>query len=185
MKITITSDLYQKCEECSQNRWSNKKKGQFGRGLINKKEDPCRAERVGLLGEAALAQYINRKVDYKYKEGGSPFDFHLNNLTIDIKTAAKSYGCGLIRAKTVNNTVIELKSDLYVFAFLESEDKEKKEATVILRGWLKREEIEKCNIVPARIGDHLNYEARYEDLRPIEELPKARKETFGEAKNCS
>jgi len=178
LKIPIPSDLYEKCEECSKNRWSNSKKGQFGRGLINNSDDPCRAERVGLLGEAALAQFINRKVDYKYKEGGNPFDFSLNNLTIDIKTAAKNYGCGLIRAKTPNLTVIELKSDVYVFAYLEAENRDEQTAVVVLKGWLEKESIEKCDIVPARIGRHFNYQIKYEELKPIEELRKIRKDNF-------
>lgn len=179
MKIQIPPSLYQKCEECSQNRWSNKKKGQFGRGLINNKEDPCRAERVGLLGEAALAQFIDRKVDYDYKEGGNPIDFQLNCCKIELKTAAKNYGCGLIRAKTANNTVIELKSDVYVFGYIETENRESREASVVLKGWLTKNEIlRKCKIVPARIGNHYNYQIEYETLRPIEELPKIRKDSI-------
>lgn len=183
MKISIPFDLYQKCHECSQNRWSNKKKGQFGRGLINNVDDPCKAERIGLLGEAALAQFINRKADYEYKEGGNPFDFQLNNLTIDIKTAAKNYGCGLIRAKTQNHTVIELKSNVYVFAYLEMENRTEQTAIVVMKGWLDKENIEKCDIVPARIGMHFNYQIKYEKLREIEELRKIRKDNFGKTES--
>lgn len=172
MKIEIPPALYQICESCSQNRWSNKKKGVYGRGLINNVDDPCRAERVGLLGEAALAQYINRKVDYKYKEGGNPFDFSLNNCKIDIKTAAKSYGCGLIRAKNQYGKSIELTSDIYAFGYIEKDNRKDKEATVILKGWLQKAEIEKCPIVPARIGSHYNYQIEYGQLKPIEELRK-------------
>ena len=175
MKIIISSELYQKCDTCSQNRWSNKKKGFFGRGLINSQDDPCKVERIGLLGEAALSQFIDRKVDFEYKEGGTPSDFKFNNYSLDIKTAARNYGCGLIRAKTESNYVISLKSDIYVFAFLESETRQKNEAVVVLAGWLTKEDIEKCKIVPARIGKHYNYEARYEILKDIAELRKIRK----------
>ena len=175
MQILISPHLYIKIEECSANRWSNKKKGQFGRGLINNKEDPCKAERIGLLGEAALSEFINRKVDYEYKEGGSPFDFRLNNLKLDIKTAARNYGTGLIRAKSDKGFVIELQSDVYVFACVEEDDRENKKAIVILKGWLTKEEIEKCQIVPAKIGKHLNYECPHDKLNPIEDLKKHRK----------
>jgi hypothetical protein len=128
-----------------------------------------------LLGEAALAKFIDRKVDYEYKEGGVAFDFRLNNLKIDIKTAAKSYNCGLIRAQTPTKVPVSLKSDVYVFAYIGEEDRENKKATVILKGWVTKEEIEACQIVPAKIGKHYNYQIPYEKLRPIEELRRARK----------
>ncbi len=176
MKIEISPLLYQKCESCSQNRWSNKKKGTYGRGLINNVDDPCRAERVGLLGEAALAQFINRKVDYDYKEGGNPFDFSLNKWKIDIKTAAKNYGCGLIRAQNQNKKPIELVADIFVFACLEKDDRQNKEATVILKGWLAKADVEKCPIVPARIGRHYNYQVNHEQLKSINILKSTRKE---------
>ena len=176
MRIEIPSEIYKKCEECSANRWSNKKKGVYGRGLINNINDPYRAERIGLLGEAALAQYINRKVNYKYVEGGNPFDFQLNNLKIDIKTAAKSYGCGLIRAQNQYKKQIKLTSDIYIFSYIEEENREDKKAAVILKGWMERENVEKCQVVPARIGKHYNYQIDYEKLKPIEELPRIKTE---------
>lgn len=175
MKIQIPPKLYEKCNLCSQNRWSNKKTGHFGRGLINSKDDPCKVERIGLLGEAALAQYINQKVDYEYKEGGTPFDFNLNGLNIDIKTAARNYGCGLIRAVSDRGSVVELKSDIYVFAYLEVENRDEKMATVVLTGWEEKCKIEKMKTVPARIGNHLNYELSYQNLNPIETLKNFRK----------
>lgn len=176
MKIEIPPTLYEKCDLCSQNRWSNKKKGIYGRGLINNIDDPCRAERIGLLGEAALAQYINRKVDYDYKEGGNPFDFSLNKWKIDIKTAAQNYGCGLIRAKNQYGDVIELTSDIYVFAYIEKDNRREKEATVILKGWLGRDDVKKCPIMPARIGQHYNYQINYAQLKSIDTLKSVRKE---------
>lgn len=175
MQIQITPRLYKKIEKASQNRWSNSKKGRFGRGLINSKEDPYRAERLGLLGEAALAQLIDRKVDYEYKEGGVPFDFRLNNLKLDIKTAHRNYGSGLIRAITSKGTRVELKSDVYVFGYVVCECKYNKIATIELVGYLEKEEIEKCNIVPAKIGKHKNYDIPYDQLKPIETLKKIRK----------
>lgn len=177
MKIEILPSLYQKCESCSQNRWSNKKKGIYGHGLINNTDDPCRAERVGLLGEAALAQYINRKVDYDYKEGGNPFDFSLNKWKIDIKTAAKNYGCGLIRAKNQSGNIIELTSDIYVFAYIEEDNRKERKATVILKGWLEKAGVEKCPIVPARIGRHYNYQIDHVQLKSIDTLKSVRRET--------
>lgn len=172
MKIKITPRLYKKIEKYSQNRWSNKKTGHFGRGLINSKDDPCRAERIGLLGEAALAQIIDRKVDYEYKEGGVPFDFRLNNLKIDIKTAGKNYGVGLIRAKTAEGKVLTLKSDVYAFGYIIKDDRDNKIAEIEILGYLRKEEIEKCNIVKARVGNHLNYEISYDKLSPIETISK-------------
>lgn len=174
MQIQITPRLYKKIEKASQNRWSSSKRGRFGRGLINRKDDPFRAERLGLLGEAALAKLIDRKVDYEYKEGGVPFDFRLNNLKLDIKTAHRNYGSGLIRAKTPTGVPLTLKSDIYVFGYVVSEDKLNKIAVIELVGYLEKEEIEKCNVVPAKIGKHYNYEIPYQILKPIEEIKKIR-----------
>lgn len=174
MKIQINPKLYEKCHLCSQNRWSNKKKGFFGRGMINSNIDPYKVERIGLLGEAALAKYINKEVDYEYKEGGTPFDFNFNGLNIDIKTAARNYGSGLIRAVSDKGRKIELKSDIYVFGYLEWENKKEKKAEVVLTGWMERCKIEELEIVPARVGQHFNYDIPYEKLNPIETI-----KTFG------
>ena len=176
MKIDIPPRLYKKVVEASLNRWSNKKPGQFGKGLINNDIDPCRAERIGLLGEAALAEVIDRKVDYEYKEGGVPHDFRFNNLKLDIKTAGRNYGCGLIRAMSDKGKLIPLKSDVYIFAYLEEENKLNCSACISLVGWTTKEEIEKCQVVPAKIGRHFNYQIPYADLRPIEDLKKYRGE---------
>lgn len=170
MKIQISQQLYEKCDKHSQNRWSNKKKGFFGRGMINSNDDPCKVERIGLLGEAALALYINQKVDYEYREGGAPFDFNIGGLNLDLKTAARNYGCGLIRAVSDRGTVIELKSDVYVFAYLERENKDEKSASIVLTGWLERCKIQTQSVVPARVGKHYNYECKYTNLNPIETL---------------
>lgn len=170
MKIQISSKLYEKCRKHSQNRWSNKKKGFFGRGIINSNDDPCKVERIGLLGEAALALYIDQKVDYKYRDDGTPFDFNIGGFNIDLKTASRNYGCGLIRAISDRGANIELKSDVYVFAYLEGENKEEKSASIVLTGWLERCKIQTQSVVPARVGRHFNYECKYTDLNPIETL---------------
>lgn len=167
--------MYQKCDTCSQNRWSNKKKGFFGRGMINSQADPYKVERIGLLGEVALASFLDKLVDFEYKEGGTPFDFHLEGLTLDLKTAARNYGSGLIRAFTENMTKIELKADIYVFAYLESENKMEKTATVVLTGWQEKCNILKLRLTPARVGKHFNYELPYDALNPIEILKSLRK----------
>ena len=182
MKIDIPPLLYKKVVESSLNRWSNKKPGQFGKGLINNDIDPCKAERIGLLGEAALGEVIDRKVDYEYKEGGVPHDFRFNNLKLDIKTAGRNYGCGLIRAMSDKGKLIPLKSDAYIFAFLESENKTNSVACVNLVGWVSKEEVENCSVVPAKIGKHFNFEIPYDKLHPIEELRKFKREDPGKIK---
>ena len=170
--VKIESKEYQLCEETSRGEkyWANSKKGTYGRGIGRTDDDPYKPVRTGLLGEFAFSKVFGTKVDLEYKKGGDHHDTLLGGLTIDLKTAMKNYGAGLIYQQNQWKKIIPLKSDLYVFAFIHHENREDGWANVRIVGYLTQEEVKKCPIKPARKGFHFNYEVEYDKVRPIGEL---------------
>jgi hypothetical protein len=171
MKIVITTEDYIKCEKASCNMWANSKKGVYGKGLINNNNDPYKAERVGKLGEVALAKVLGGDVDFSYKEKGDFCDITVKGKKVDIKTALRNYGELLVYARHENGRDIELKSDLYIAAVLLEEDRIKKRAIVDLIGWCTRKEILANGMHPGKNGaKHLNYVAKYSSLKHLDVL---------------
>ena len=171
--VVISPEDYIACDESSRNMWANKKSGMYGKGLNNTDDDPFRVERVGRLGEMGLARLLGTYPDLAYKEGGDSGDIIFNGLSIDTQVAFRNYGCGLIYAINEWGNVITVKSDIYVFGYLKSEDRDANSAEIAYVGWAPRKLIMEQPILPARKGRHKNYEIEYSELLPLSELKYA------------
>lgn len=171
VEVIVSGEDYRICDECE--LWCSKKKGNWGSGLINSDEDKHKAERTGLLGEMAFSKLSGLPINIEYQEGGSNNDFCLTTAKskIDIKTAYRrpKYNAGLIRCGT-NGKTIKLKSDIYIFGYVEKDLRQEKIAQIILVGGEYRENILKKKPQKARLGHHINYEVEYDQLIPIETL---------------
>lgn len=165
-KVTITSDEYEKCCLASCNRWSNKKKGEWGRGMINSVADPHRVERIGLIGECAFGQAFNLPVNFSYMQGGDEQDFMLKNLSVNVKVSARNYGKGLVKRIDASGRKIPLKHDVYVFGYIENKN------VVYLMGFALKKDIINRPLVPSLLKDkkHLNQEVYYSELKSIVKL---------------
>ena len=104
LRVPVLDAEYDMCEKSSHNQWSNEKTGPWGRGHINTTDDPHKTNRIGKLGEMALAKVHDKPVDLDYHKGGDAGDFILLEtasckITANIKTAAHKppYAAGLIR----------------------------------------------------------------------------------------
>lgn len=178
------------CDQVSGQMWANKKGGHYGKGLINSEEDPRRAERIGKIGEMAFAKISGLGVDVEYKEKGDDYDFITPCGTIDIKTSSKipAYKQLLITGESAHGKAYEIKSDIFIAAFLAYEDRLAKKATVVIVGWCTKEEAMKGGLKKGRAGRHKNYEVHYRELRPISELltminPEIETQTVKEVEN--
>ena len=150
----------------SSEMWVNTKKGEWGSGLINTKDDPYRAERIGRMGEIAFSKLTGLPVNISYIKGGDKCDFTLEDgRTVNIKTAAKlyEYRAGLIRATTSNLNRVVLHNDLYIFSYVD-------DVAVIIVGYQTRGNIELRQMSEAKKGSHLNYEIPYSELCSIDDL---------------
>lgn len=169
--ILIQGSDYTKCVECSKNYHANSKKGFFGRGIINSKNDPCKVTRIGLLGEMAFSLYTGLPADMEYRKGGKTHDFDANGISVDIKTASRDYGAALIRYKSQRGTIVLRKpADIYIGAFLSEEDKENGFANLVLVGWFPYNEFKEEWVKPARVGNHTNYELPFSEAKPMDSL---------------
>jgi len=163
--VNIVGEEYRICDNFAHNMWCSSKAGMWGRGLINTKDDQTKAERTGLLGEMAFSKVYGLGLDIEYKKGGKSIDFlSCDNKKIEIKTASKKpkYEAGLV--KCIKN----LRADIYIFGYVDSDDRENGSATVILVGFDYKENIMKQEKKKGKVGDHLNYELPYHKLIPIE-----------------
>ena len=172
MEISVSGKDYIECEEASHNLWCNSKTGHYGSGILNNQSDPRKTERIGLLGEKSFSLATGLSCDFSYKRNGDSGDFLIQNIRIDVKTSAKypTYKAGLIYAEHENGVAIELKSNIYVFAYLKSEDTIKKLATISFLGYTYRETILQLQKVPAIKGKHKNYQVSFDSLKPIDRL---------------
>lgn len=173
VQVLVKGEEYAICEESSRNRWSNTKTGHYGKGMINTESDAHRVERTGMLGEMALAKLFNLDVDIRYIHMGDKYDFIIGgSATLDVKTATKNIGSGLIYArKNRLAPVMELTKDIYVFAFIEYDDLSSKEAMINIVGYIKGKDIsDDLYQGRAQGSEHYNYEVSYFKLKPLEKL---------------
>jgi hypothetical protein len=174
-KIFINSDDYVLCETYAKNMSCHSKPGTYGSGLLNNKNDPYKTERTGKLGEMALSKLLKLDVDGEYRKYGDEYDFKVKNCKIDIKTKSPNNyinKTGYITAINENGYKLPLKSNIYVFCYLEYDDVVNKNAVVIIQGWIHSDEITNLIPVPSplRYAKHKNYEIDLTKLKPIDEL---------------
>lgn len=172
IRIELSPEEYTIAEDAAQNMWANKKRGNYGGGLVNTNTDPFKVERTGRLGEIAFSKIASIPIDLSYIEGGDDYDFKIQDKLCDIKTRCQRYAnqVGLIYAFTESGKEIPLTADIYIFAFLENENLTKKTTTVYLVGYCTQEMLKTWGIKKARRGSHFNYEAPFKDLLPLDKL---------------
>lgn len=175
--VKIPPEEWQVCDEVSRNYWSQKKRGQYGKGILNTQSDPAKTERTGLLGEMAFAKISGLDMDISYVEGGAAHDFTFvsstgEELSIDIKTAHKlqPYKAMLIYAQSGSGKDIPLNSTYYVAGYIANEDIEAQKATVILIGYCHRDLVLSKDLVKGKQGFWLNKEIPYAELSELDGL---------------
>jgi hypothetical protein len=169
-RVVVDGDTYVRCVVSSYNRWSNKKKGTFGRGIANTKKDPSRVERMGMLGEAAVGIVFRKEPDYDYKELGDKLDFPLLGKTADVKCCMpENKNCMVvrIRCETENRIPIAIDKDIYIAAYCEEETPFS--AVIVLTAWHRNKDVQACQSVQAPAG-HWNKEPRHSKGLPIATL---------------
>ena len=177
LQINIEGDDYELCEIISRNQWNNEKVGKYGKGLANREGDPCRVERIGLLGEMAVSILFDLGVDVEYKEYGKKNDFTLKGYTVDVKTSHKLKGgrqtsyiyAGKDEGEILSNPI---KSDLYICCTLEWEKRKEGRASLLIIGWEYKKVIRESERLrtPLSSKTHYNYELPFKSLRNISDL---------------
>lgn len=170
--VEIANEDYHICNEYSIGKkfWGNSKKGAYGKGLCQSKDDPYKPRRIGLLGEVAFGKIFGLPVDIEYKKFGDKQDFILNEQKINVKTATWNRGdCLLVYKK--DGKLVPLTQDIYINCFIEEENREKEVATVILVGYILKKDIFKCQIIESYIGKNiLNYKVLHNQTKFIMDL---------------
>lgn len=163
LKCVVEGKDYEVCEDPKM--WSSGKPGEYGKGIANTTDDPLKVERTGKLGEVALSQIIQLPVDFAFKENGDNYDFIMDGFTVDIKTATRlpNYEASLMQAVNSYKRAIPLKCDYYVASYISVDDRANKRAEVIIVGVIDKNTIQRLPKVPAKKGEHLNYELNYND----------------------
>lgn len=187
-RVTISGEEYEMCDRASKGWWTAKKSGGgWNPGMLNSSHDPRKVERIGILGEMSFGALCGMPVDLEYNQFGNIADFKVLSHPIDIKTAARGYGLGLIRCIDEYGRQMEMRCDIYAFAYLEFEDKAARTATVAHVGYTTKSELLKRRIVRARKGSHKNYEIPYHELKPMSKflrlLSRLRMTQSGERSN--
>lgn len=172
--IEILGKDYEKCVKSTEgeNFWSNSKTGKYGSGLCTTNKDKYKPARTGRLGELAVARLLNVEADFSYIELGDSEDMLYYGKKVDVKTATRNYGKGLIYCQNQWGKIIPLNKDLYIFSFVREEDRDNKYCKIVIVGYLPRYKVKKCPIERSRVAGakHLNYEIRFCDTYPIERL---------------
>lgn len=174
-KIVIEPDEYKLCVESAQNMWANKKKGAYGKGLVNTEDDPYKTERTGKLGEMAFSKMYQLPMDLSYREGGDNQDFICDGIKVNVKTSTKKpwYCAGLVTAGHYRGTdfvPLEIKHDYYVFGYVEMEDKKTSTASIVLVGGCDKATLINREIKRAIKGYHMNYQIPYAELTEIDKI---------------
>jgi len=165
---------YLKCVDYSKNTWGSKKPGAYGKGIGNDRNDPNRIERVSKISELVVSEMFKvEEPDYEYRHGGDRgSDLEICGLKVDIKCSMRNYGAAVFKG-VYGSGRSSLKSDIYIFAYLDGEDRIAHRASIVVVGYLTREEISKLELVPPRkkfTTACVNYDIKHEDMHPIEQL---------------
>lgn len=169
MLVYIDEDHYNICLDAANNYWASSKKGGYGRGLINTKDDKIKVERTGLLGEMAFHLISGLPYNFAYKKGGDKYDFIFDGKRIDVKTAAKDYGCICIVAYNGSGVYVFRELEYYVSCYIQEDTG--KDAKVEVVGYEEGSLIKQLPIKGARAkGLHKNYELVHQNVKNIEKL---------------
>jgi hypothetical protein len=176
--VEINGEEYLACEQFSigDNCWANSKSGIYGSGLGKTSVDQFKPVRVGALGQMAFGKIFGGPVDLVYRCGGDKYDTLLGKYTIDVKCSMKNNGFGLVYHKSSNGRLILLNKDIYVFGFINSENRELKTASVVLVGFLSKNGVSKSDIVFAHRGGHKNFHVKFSKLNSIINLLNYKKQ---------
>jgi hypothetical protein len=180
--VEIDGEEYAACDQVSQgdNYWANSKTGAYGSGLGNTTTDKFKSVRTGLLGQMAFGKLFNQPVDLQYKQGGDKYDNKIGEHTYDMKCAMRNYSTGLIYHTNEWGKKQLLNKDIYVFAYVESEDRENQKAKIVFTGFALKCDVEKCDVEKGFKGNgHLNYVVPYSKLKSITKLLEAKKKFYG------
>lgn len=174
IQIAVSNKDYHLVESTSKRYWANSKTGSdYNNGFLTTKDDPFRTVRVGLLGEMATALYLGLPFDSLYRQGGDKQDFAVHGVTLNVKTSSTRSDRGLVRYSNDFGKQLVLSNDIYVFGYVAKEDRIEATSTVLLTGYLFREEIEdltRSRLVPGVGKGFLNYRVSFDVLRPMTEL---------------
>lgn len=173
--VPISGDEYAACE--NPNMWCTRDDTPTTRGLANSKKDPNVVERVSRLAECACSKLFGVEVNFDRVEGGdNGIDFTFNGKSFDIKTsrnleAARKHKKNFIKATGRDGKLISLHADVYISSFILSENKDAKEASVVLVGWVSKGKLKKLHEnglhVSPRWAGQMNYELRFLETNPI------------------
>lgn len=174
IRIEVGVTDYLKCCDYSKNTWGATKPGNYGKGLGNNANDPNRIERVSKISELVVSQLFGvDEPDFEYRKGGDGgSDLEICGLSVDIKCAMRNYGANVFKGVHKSGRS-SLKSDLYIFAYLEGEDRIAHKAAVVIVGYLTKKEIKEFNLMPPRkkfTTRCVNYDIRHEEMHSIEDL---------------
>jgi len=173
--IPIYGEEYKACE--NPDMWCTRDDTPSTKGLANSMNEPSIVERAGRIGECASSKLFGVEVNFERIKGGdNGIDFRWKGKTFDIKTArnyngARRHKKNFIKATDKNGYRTPLHSDIYISSFILDEDKEAKEASVVMVGWMTKKRLKHLHKdglhVSPRWSWQLNYELKFKDTNPI------------------
>ena len=169
--VKVAGSNYRECVRASKIFAANNFKGAYGKGLISDEKDPYKTTRVGLLGEMAFGIITNKPVNTEYKEHGDSADFWINGNMLDVKCASKKIPINYILHTNEYGKKLYLKQCIFVYAFLENEDRSDECSEIVLTGFNSEIEVSRSPVRRGKRGKgHLNYEVSFASTYPIHEL---------------
>lgn len=166
VRVIVDKDEYSMCEESSHNMWANEKKGVWGKGYKNTKDDPYKVERAGRLAEMAFCKLSGTGIDFSYIKGGDKKDTIYKGKFVNVKTAFALYGEIMVRY-SMNNRILLLHEDVWVFSYINDDQKKKIAIVYFLGCLLKFELIQKRKVSKE---SWINYQCPYSELHSMNQL---------------
>ena len=176
--VEVSGENYRACVHASGDFWGNDKPGDYGNGLCRTFDDDHKPARTGFIGQMAYGMLTGTVVDLERRNGGDKYDSLLGKFKIDVKCPTYNYGAVLVYQRNEWGKLIPLDKDIFILSYIESENREKQTANVVVVGFMLKDDVRQCDIKPGRKGKgHLNYELPFSKAKPIVEYLKLA-ETF-------
>jgi len=166
--VDLSGEEYAVCDAASNHMACNYKKGTYGRGMANTKDDKRRVERTGLLGQMGLAKLIHEPCDLKYRPRGDEQDFLvLDKFKLDVKCACYDYKCNLIKKMDEEGKPQIIDKHIYISSYMQEEDRKAGTCQIHFVGFFTLNDVLKSRVARGRKGSHINYEIYFRNARPI------------------
>lgn len=174
--VEVTGDEYDKAWQAE--KWTSQMKTDYGKpipyqGSVKRYQGIDMKGAFGNIGEVAWGKLSGLEVNLEYIKGGDKFDFDINGLKTNVKTAFPKRKPWEIRGPSIAAVIDDVRQpvhDLYIAGFVAKDFTEEQRAQVVFVGYIGKHALLEHSYVDSKWKNTLNYDLWFYEMVPITEI---------------